>query len=347
MNSPISVLVVDDSKVMCQALRRIADRSDTVRVVAEANNGVEALDQIVKTQPDVVTLDVDMPVMDGVTTLKHIMIEHPRPVLMLSSLTADGADLSFDALRYGAVDFIQKPASLDNGQLERDTEYTLKRIETVARVAVGAMRYIRPAPASGLRLTGLPTLKQVVVIGAADGGYAALLKLIPALPAVLPAAYVVVLYAPFSHVAAFADYLDRYSEVRVRTVADGIVLEPGVCYLSAGDQYLTASCMDDGQLTLQASKAPFSYHRGSLDMLLFSLAEMTNGRALAVVLSGVGADGAEGSEEILRHGGDVIAQDPASCLFAEMPTQVLRRNPTAVVCKDYELAHSLHTYLAR
>lgn len=337
------ILIVDDSGLMRKAVRDIFAANSAMEVVGEAVNGSEALRLIPRLNPDVIVLDVNMPEMDGITTLKHMMIQFPTPTLMLSTLTRDGATVTFDSLKYGAVDFLAKPSSLD-GDMGDQTAKITDKVATAAGVELEAMQFIRTgvrkSPAAAAE-TSDGIIKRIVIIGAAEGGYSALLKFIPGLDPGLSAAYIAVLHAAPEHIDAFVDYLGRCSELPVRRAAEGATLEKGVCYIGSGNEYITLREQADG-FRLHVSPAPFSTRRGSIDMLMLSTAELVGGKSVGVMLSGTGADGAEGLGEIIAHGGSAIIQKPQSCLYREMPENAKARCRTGSVVGDVKLASAIN-----
>ncbi|MDS4027533.1 MAG: chemotaxis protein CheB [Candidatus Contendobacter sp.] len=337
MNGSYKLLVVDDSKIMRRLITGLFDSDDKIHVVGEATDGIEALACVSRLAPDVITLDINMPGMDGLTTLKHLMIRNPRPTVMLSTLTREGEKTTFDALRYGAVDFITKPTQLDGGELEAQAQDIIAKVNLAAAVALESVCYIRAMPRDKAALTTPRRCDRVVALGAAEGGYGALLKIIPQLRPDLPTAYLVVLYAAPPHVEAFARYLNDYSGVKVKRAVDGELVEGGVCYLGAGVEYLTVAARD-GRLVLQVHRAPFASRRGSIDRLLFSVAEAMKGRAAGVILSGSGEDGSEGLEEIHRMNGIAIVQSPQSCLHKDMAQAALTRCQPDFVLSDVKIA---------
>ena len=338
MNGPCKLLVVDDSKIMRRLITGLFDADDKIQVVGEATDGLDALAHVSRLDPDVITLDINMPGMDGLTTLKHLMIRSPKPTVMLSTLTREGEKTTFDALRYGAVDFITKPTQLDGGELEAQAQDIVTKVNLAAAVALESVRYIRAARqdknAAAFR-SGF--CDRVVAFGAAEGGYGALLKIIPQLRPNLPVAYLAVLYVAPPHVEAFARYLDEYSGVRVKRAVAGEPIEGGVCYLGAGVEYLTVAARD-GRLVLHVHRAPFASRRGSIDRLLFSVAEAMKERAAGVILSGSGEDGSEGLEEIHRMDGVAIVQNPQSCLHKGMAQAALARCQPDFVLSDVKIA---------
>lgn len=321
MDTRKRLLIVDDSKFMRQAIAEFFAPDNAIEVVGEAKNGAEAIEAVANLDPDVVTLDVNMPVMDGLTALKHIMIRSPRPVVMLSTLMQEGAQATFDALRYGALDFILKPSQI-KGDLETQRQEICRKVRLAAHVQVSAMRYIRAAQQDKSKIT--EPCRRVVTLGTAEGGYNALLKIIPHLTIdTTPTAYLVVLYADTAYVDAFVKYLDQFSALQIRRAKDGECLYGGVCYLSAGCEYVTFRQEGD-ELTLHVTEAPFPWRRGSINRLFFSSAETLGSNGISVLLSGSSEDGAEGLSEVIDANGIALLQDPKTCLDKEMVLSALQ-----------------------
>lgn len=342
-NSSCRLLVVDDSKIMRRFITDLFAADMQIRVVGEAVDGVEALARVAELTPDVITLDVNMPGMDGLTTLKHLMIRSPRPTVMLSTLTREGAKTTFDALRYGAVDFIAKPTRLDGGELEAQAQDLRAKVKQAAAVRLDALQYIRVAPRDqDCPVAGSSSpCERLIVIGAAEGGYGALLKIIPHLRLEASTACIVILYTASPHIDAFIRYLNDCSALPVRRAVDGAVIESGVCYFGAGDEYLTLAPHHHA-LALQVHRAPFASRRGSIDRLMFSVAEVLKQQSVGVILSGIGEDGGEGLEEIHRMAGIAIIQDPQSCLHKDMARAALARCPPNEVLSDARIAAVLN-----
>ena len=345
MSDKKKILIVDDSKMIRKGLAGIFEASTSFEVIGEAADGNEALAAIKKLHPDVVTLDVVMPEMDGLTTLKHIMIECPRPTVMLSSLTQDGTETTFDALRYGAVDFISKPSRLEDQSMDDLAEDILHKLNIAEGIDVGVTSYIRAHAGNSTTREPLEgKCKKLVALGAAEGGYRALMKIIPHLvPA--DAAYLVVLYAEESHVDAFAAYLDKHSKVAVKCAQHDEVLQAGVCYLSAGSDYMSVHEQGD-DLVLHVSPAPFASRKGSIDRLLFSVAEIMDENSVGVVLSGAGIDGSEGLEEIERLHGVTIVQEPKSCLAQAMSKSALNLCSPDYIISDIDIPTTINDLLS-
>lgn len=316
------LLIVDDSRFMRRAIAEFFAEDPRVEVCGEAADGNDALNAVASLNPDVVTLDINMPVMDGLTALKHLMIRTPRPTLMLSTLVHEGARVTFDSLRYGALDFILKPSQLDGQRLDEKADEIRRKVYLATAVEVEALRYIRANTQK--KPNESSPCRRVAVMGAGEGGYNALLKIVPRLRPASPSeeAYVVVLYAESEHVDAFAAYLDRYSALRVCRARDGEPLRGGTCYMVSGVEYATF-VTDGQQLLLHITPAPFPWRRGSINRLLFSAAELLGAQAFAALLSGAGEDGGEGLVEVQAAGGFALIQDPASCFDKEMVQHAL------------------------
>lgn len=339
------ILVVDDSKLIRRTISRIFESENNFVVAGEAENGKEALKQIPLLDPDVVTLDINMPVMDGLTALKHIMIKSPKPTVMLSSLTSEGATITFDALKYGAVDFIQKPSRLSENSREEQSRSLVQKVVMAANVRIDTLQFIRSRPVdkAGTKSDGLDC-RNLVAIGSGEGGYASLLKIVPRLDPGARSAYVVCIYAASEHVRAFAKYLNEHSEIEVKVAHSSEPVRGGVCYISPGNQYVTVE-PKNGRFNLKVNPAPFESRKGSINMLMFSAAEMFNNRCIGVILSGSGEDGSEGLTEIIRLGGFSIVQDPDTCLCKEMTMSALEACRVHRVVANGGIAGEINQFL--
>ncbi|MDH5570218.1 MAG: chemotaxis protein CheB [Gammaproteobacteria bacterium] len=341
MNDNLKLLVVDDSKIMRDAIVGMFAGQNIV--IEQATDGLEALVLVQTFRPDVVTMDISMPGLDGIGTLKRMMIEHPVPTVMLSSLAQEGAKITFDALRYGAVDFICKPSALVDVKVEEQIEEIQGRVKFASEVEIGAIKYIRYEE----KIAGLQSeineapCRNIVAIGAAEGGYGALLKIIPQLSADSNAAFLVSLHAAAEHVDAFISYLKNYCRIPVKRALHNELIRPGICYISSGMDYMSVHREID-ELSLHISPAPFSGRRGAIDMLLFSTAEAMCDSVIGVILSGQGEDGAEGLEEVMRIGGRSVVQHPKTCFCKEMVQAAIDRNIPDYLIADIDIATTIH-----
>ena len=345
MPKPYRLLIVDDSPMIRESIREIVVANGRFEVVGEAENGGQALRMVAELAPDLISLDIVMPGMNGISALKYLMINYPTPTVMVSSLTQEGAAETFDALRYGAVTFIPKPSKLDDRrEIDKIGEEIQTKFAWAAQVRIEALRYIRVRRNAPLVGNGAPA-RRVVALGAHEGGYSALMKTLPQLRADLPVAYVVVLYEHDQYVDAFIEYLQDYCMVQVRRASNGAPLLGGVCYIAAGEDYVTVR-HDGGRLALHVHRAPFESQKGSINRLFYSLGEVLAERGVGVVLSGSGDDGAEGVEELLRVGALGVVQEPQSCLVREMVETAMQRCPVEHQVSDQRLGDWLNRRLA-
>ena len=344
----IHVLVVDDSPLMCKALSRILSEDPALQIVGQALNGEEAIEALSKTPCDVCTLDVHMPGMSGLSALKHIMIRSPVPTLMVSAFTSEGSRVTFEALRYGAVDFFQKPSQDKEEDLETQKTLLQERVKRAAMVQVKAARYLRLKQVTG-HLNAVQTMADgtlvtqggIIVISASTGGYASLLSLLPAMTA--PYAPIIVsIRVQARYLRAFVDYLATYVPFDVKLANDNEVLHNEVVYFINSDDAASLE-QEGGKLLLRITPRPrLSDRESGLDLLLYSVSEHFGDKVLAVFLSGDGADGLSGAREVLRLDGKVLAQSPATCLAPETPIMAARE-PGVETCILNEIAKRIHS----
>jgi two-component system, chemotaxis family, protein-glutamate methylesterase/glutaminase len=327
--SRIRVLVVDDSVVVRRLVSDILASDPRLEVVGTAANGKVALAKIPQVNPDLVTLDVEMPVMDGLETLKELRKDYPRlPVVMFSTLTERGASTTLDALERGANDYVAKPANV--GSVTQSMEAV--RSQLVPKIVALCTRTrpvvpLLPKPgAVPVRTTGnRPSLQQrvdVLAIGASTGGPDALSVVLGALPASLPVPVVVVQHMPPVFTKQFADRLDGRCALTVSEAVAGAPLRPGHVLIAPGDFHLRVRATNGSVHAHLDQGTPENYCRPAVDVLFRSVAETYGGRVLGLVLTGMGADGARGSAEIVRAGGSVLVQDEPSSVVWGMPGAV-------------------------
>ncbi|MCL5025275.1 MAG: chemotaxis response regulator protein-glutamate methylesterase [Chloroflexi bacterium] len=319
----IRVLVVDDSAYMRYVLRNTLASDPSIDVVDAARDGLDALAKIASLKPDVVTLDLEMPRMNGFEALKRIIAEFPLPVIILSGLSQEGADATIQALRLGAVDFVPKPTNGSLG-LQSVREALLTKIKQVAGLDASKLRVPGPHPPAGQskaeergQSSGCAS---VVVIGTSTGGPRALHDVVPQLPASLPAGVLIVQHMPPGFTRSLAKRLDDLSALQVKEAEPGDVVRPGVALVAPGNYHMSVS--KRGAIGLD-QRPPEHGVRPAVDVTMDSAAQVYGPAALGVVLTGMGCDGTRGARQIKAAGGRVIAEDASSCIIYGMPRSVV------------------------
>lgn len=325
MQRPIRVLIVDDSRFVRESLKRKLASDAAIEVVGTAGDGLEAVELVHNLRPDVVTLDVEMPRMNGLVALEQIMQSRPTPVIMLSSLTGDGTDATLRALELGAVDFVLKSSQASPTGADRDaTDLRAKIVQAskVNRARLGPMRRSTPTPATTPGPVRRPQFgrSSVLVIGSSTGGPKALMELLPALPGDLPAALLVVQHLPAGFTESMAQRLDAASQIHVKEARSGDIVEPGQALVAAGGYHMTVD--DRGRVEL-TDDPPQHGVRPSIDVTMETVARAYGKRALGVVLTGMGSDGTRGAGLIRAAGGRVAAEHESSCVVYGMPRSVV------------------------
>jgi two-component system, chemotaxis family, protein-glutamate methylesterase/glutaminase len=329
--SKIRVLVVDDSAVVRGLLSRAINSQPDMTVIAVASDPIAAIERLKASTPDVLTLDVEMPRMDGLKFLEKLMRIRPLPVVMVSSLTGRGAEVTMRALELGAVDFVAKPVATDAESLAAYTEEVADKVRAAAasRVSRKTARAARapdlsprdaerPSPA---RSAGLPSDK-TIVIGASTGGVEALREVLESLPQDMPP-ILIAQHMPGGFTRTFAQRLDAHCNIRVKEAEDGELLVQGSAYIAPGDWHMLVE-RKQGRLAIRLSDgAPVNRHRPSVDPLFRSAAQTAGAKCIGVMLSGMGADGAQAMLELRQKGAHNIAQDEASCVVFGMPKQAI------------------------
>ncbi|WP_025564977.1 chemotaxis response regulator protein-glutamate methylesterase [Psychromonas sp. SP041] len=349
----IKVLVVDDSNFFRRRVSEIINASPYLEVIATANNGKEAIDMVVKHKPDVITMDVEMPVMDGITAVQKIMDLAPTPILMFSSLTHQGASATLDALDAGACDFL--PKKFEDIARDKQEAITLlqQRIQMIARRRVQRV----PEKISGLAkptaniasATLKPVLNRVppkhenngviakstpihrvkasgksynvLAIGTSTGGPVALQKILTALPQNFKLPIVLVQHMPGTFTKAFSERLNSNCKITVKEAETGDILKPGCAYLAPGGKQMLIAA--NGQIKIHEGNEALNY-KPSVDITFASLAKSYTNKVLAIILTGMGADGRDGARLLKSKGSEIWAQDEASCVVYGMPQAVTK-----------------------
>lgn len=343
MTSPrrIRVLVVDDSALMRQILSQIIGSDPTLEVVGTAPDPLIARDKIKALDPDVLTLDVEMPRMDGLAFLERLMRARPMPVVMVSSLTEAGCDITLRALELGAVDFVSKPR-ID--VRERMHEVTAEIVEKVKAAASARLRLRRPPPAARPAPAPLArpfkTTDVVVAVGASTGGTEALREFLTALPAAAPGV-VVVQHMPERFTRAFAERLDGLCTVRVKEAEDGDRVLAGHVLIAPGNHHLRL-VRDGAHVRARVTDdPPVNRHRPSVDVLFQAAAEALGANAVGIIMTGMGGDGARGLLAMRQAGARTLAQDESSCVVFGMPREAIALGAAEQVVALDRMAHAV------
>ncbi|HFD80858.1 MAG TPA: chemotaxis response regulator protein-glutamate methylesterase [Gammaproteobacteria bacterium] len=315
-------LVVDDSGFFRRRIVEILEADPRIKVVGTAADGRQAVEQAERLRPDVITMDIEMPVMDGIEAVRRIMSSRPTPVLMFSSLTHEGAQATLEALEAGAMDFLPKRFEDIARDREQATALLRRRILAVARRAPAAGAATpRPKPATSATGEARGHFR-VVVIASSTGGPVALQQVLSRLPADFPCPVLVAQHMPASFTPAFAARLDQQCAVAVKEAADGDRLRAGQVYIAPGGRQMTLEQQGGDVLVRIGDGSPALHYKPCADITFNSVASVYGGQALALVLTGMGADGREGARILKQHGALVWSQDEDSCVIYGMPMAV-------------------------
>ncbi|AZD72043.1 protein-glutamate methylesterase/protein-glutamine glutaminase [Pseudomonas chlororaphis] len=351
----VKVLVVDDSGFFRRRVSEILSADINIQVVGTATNGKEAIDQALALKPDVITMDYEMPMMDGITAVRHIMQRCPTPVLMFSSLTHEGARVTLDALDAGAVDFLPKNFEDISRNPEKVKQLLCEKVHSISRSNRRFSSYSAPAPQPATAPTPAPSSSssfsstaparpapapvparsaatgssaapkrkayKLVAIGTSTGGPVALQRVLTQLPANFPAPIVLIQHMPAAFTKAFAERLDKLCRISVKEAEDGDILRPGLALLAPGGKQMMVD--GRGAVKILPGDERLNY-KPCVDITFGSAAKSYGDKVLAVVLTGMGADGREGARLLKQGGSAVWAQDEASCVIYGMPMAIVK-----------------------
>ncbi|MDH4155992.1 MAG: chemotaxis response regulator protein-glutamate methylesterase [candidate division Zixibacteria bacterium] len=349
----IKILVVDDSAFMRKALSMMLESDPGIKVIGTARDGEEGVEKVRRLKPDLVTMDIEMPRMDGLTALREIMLRNPVPVLMISSLTTDGAGATLDALEMGAVDFIPKQLSYVSLDIVKIKDEMLTKIKDIAQrksaIMAGLMRFgaagREPAATRPRRPGHEHHVKvDIVTVGASTGGPPALQQIIPRLPANLPAATLVVQHMPATFTTSLAERLNGLSRVTVKEAEDGDPVEPGTVYIAPGGKQMTVWRTARTAHIIVEDGPPDVLYRPCVNVTMNSVARYYGANILAVILTGMGSNGLEGARLVKKQGGVVIAQDEQTSVVFGMPKAVIDAHLADCILPVGEVAAEIASY---
>ncbi len=329
MNSKkIRVMVVDDSALMRKMIPQILTMDPNIEIVGTAMDGLFALKKIPELKPDIITLDVDMPRMDGLTALPHIVKEYNMPVLLISSLTEKGAATTLKGLELGAIDFVTKPREAISVHIMDIANEILQKIRAIAKTSTTRLkRTPEESPQPKIKKTlplGSRTGK-VVAIGISTGGPNALSFILPQLPKDFSAGIVIVQHMPEGFTELFAARLNQLCQIEVKEAREGDMILPGRALIAPGNIHLKIKRMSLGGIAVLSRSQPVSGHRPSADVLFTSVAAEYGENSIGVIMTGMGDDGADGIGRIKGAGGITVAQDEDSCIVFGMPKAAIER----------------------
>jgi two-component system chemotaxis response regulator CheB len=320
----IRVLIVDDSAFMRTALSRMLAHDADLAVVGTAASGIEALEKVTALNPDVITLDMQMPGIDGLETLRRIMVQFPRPVIMVSSVTLKDAETTFQALEAGAFDYVPKHLSSTSLNIVHIREDLISKIKAAAE-SCRSFEPMKPLlkPTRAIEIpakSGAVATPAIIAVGISTGGPKALQEILPSLPADLPVPIVVVQHMPLGFTAPFAKRLNSLCAVTVCEASQGEQVHPGVIYIAPAGSQITVDRSAQSRITICLSDTTGNQlHAPSADVMMESVASVFGSLAMGIIMTGMGADGARGMEAIHREGGLTLGQDEATCAVYGMP----------------------------
>ncbi len=339
MENRVKVLVVDDSGFVRSVISQELATDPEIEIIGAAKDGIDAIEKVKKLRPDVVTMDVIMPKMDGLTALEHIMKELPTPVVMVSALTTSSAEVTIKALELGAVDFFLKPSVLSplgdaNSKAGLIAKIKLAARTTVSKEPIPHLHTAAPSTKAIQKAHSGKRPNRVVVIGSSTGGPRALMQVIPRLPADVDAAILVVQHMPSLFTRSLAERLDSLSRLSVREAQDGDEIQRHQVLVAPGDHHMV---VNDSRIQLHKGP-PVLGVRPCIDITMESVARNFGNRSLGVVLTGMGTDGTRGAALIKAAGGKIIVEDESTCVVNGMPISVVRAGYADYIVPIHDMA---------
>jgi two-component system chemotaxis response regulator CheB len=346
MGEKLKVLVVDDASFMIKAVSELLESDPSIEVVGSAKNGLEGLERIKELNPDVITLDIDMPVMDGISAIRHILIESPVPIVVLSSLFDDGS-ITFEALRLGVVDFVPKPSGAISADINHSKQKIIDRLRIARSVNLKNIRRVKlpklDVKESHAERSGYQPLDFLLALGTTLGGPNTIIRLLANLSSNLPAAAVVVQEISPKILSAFVKKFDELVPWKVETAVDNAVIQQGTCYVSSLEHAITVQTNANGEACLMVVNG----HNRPLDRLFSSAAEVFRQNTVGVILTGIGDDGANGFTRIQEKSGVTMAQHNDSCVYPNLTQNAIERRTVDMVVDENHLCEEIEAIIRR
>ncbi len=344
----IKVMVVDDSAFMRKIISDILDEDKDIDVPWTAKNGQDVLEKLKHVVPDVITLDIEMPIMDGISALQEIVRLYNIPVIMLSSLTVSGAESTIKALEIGAIDFITKPTNIFKLSNKEEKKELIEKVKIASQIKGSSKSYIsgtRPKTVHNIIFSKEKELEYIISIGTSTGGPKALQSVIPQIPANINGSILVVQHMPEGFTKSLATRLDSMSNVKVKEAEDGEKMLKGYCYIAPGNYHMVVQQEKDGIKLRLRQDATVSGHRPSVDVLMESVAAIRTLKKIAVIMTGMGSDGANGMKRIFDSGGHTIAQDEESSVVYGMPKSAVNNGCVNKILPLNEISNEIMNIL--
>ena len=350
----IGVLICDDSALMRMTLKKLIEADEELYVAGAARDGEDAIEKARRLRPDVVTMDINMPGLDGLSALQVIVHEKIAPVIMVSSLTQEGAVTTFEALELGAFDYVGKPGGTVSSDMSTVAAELLEKIKAAAQYDPKSKLLRKKAPRADRR-PGVARKKRIpprvsrkpdmdfkaIAIGISTGGPKTIFEVLPYLPADLNAAVFLVQHMPPNFTSSFAKRIDQNTDMRCVEASAGMGVEPGTIYLGKGGHHLTLLKRSNGQVMIRTPTRPKSLFMPSVDIMMKAVAKVFGPQSVGVIMTGMGKDGAKGMEEIVQSGGVSIAESEESAIVYGMPREVIERGLAQIVIPSWEIADSI------
>jgi two-component system chemotaxis response regulator CheB len=342
----IRVVIADDSALMRNTITRLLAGAPDIKVIATARDGEDAVQKVIELKPDVVTMDINMPKMDGITALQRIMAEMICPVIMFSSLTHKGALETFECLELGAFDAIAKP----DGTVSANLDSIAVELITKIRAAATSRSFRRPRPPAtplpaarpANRLaSSAPAEMRAIAIGISTGGPATISTVLPGLPADLNAAIFLVQHMPPSFIPTYVSRLQKECAIEVVQAKTGEAVRPGYCYVAGEALHMCPFRKASGDVVLRRPNQPLTLFMPGVGVMMDSVLAVYGGRTIGVLMTGIGDDGADSMVSIREAGGVTIAESEESCVVFGMPFQAIKRGGAEFVLPSWKIAEKL------